>query len=271
MKLKYNNIFIALIITILFSACAKDEQTTIFLSSSKGLNTVSNPGRSVEFIINIKSDKAIRNFKVSSKEKEKPTVLLLDSILQVPIKSPSFEFYFNVPISYDTTSYTLTFEAIDVDGNKGALLRQIASLPTSNLLPEFTGYFLYAKGGDELGTGFDLIKQQSLSLGLSVDSLIDIYDTTSTNVLSRVWHSKRGGKFVKSNSFNYPAATNLLIREAFRSSLQSDFASNLQKDDIILYSYRDTQERYVAIKIVNITNEEGSSKNRYEFNIKVAN
>lgn len=260
-------VWMGVVLGILGTSCQKEEPT-LFVSNNQELTLLGTPGEYREFTFKASSPAAVNRLVVYSKTSNQPTQLILDSTLKFPSKSITIEYFFRVPYVLDTMLYILSFEFYDAEGNSFNILRQLLSIPQAFILKEYTGLLMYSSKTSLAQSGIDLLKLQPVALDTLQSSQVDVYDTTSRVPLSGVLHSRRNGKFVRFNGFDYTNATNLTLKEAFESGLKLDYVEGVQKDDILLY-YAKVQntDLYTAIKVRNLEYRNDTLW-RYEFAVK---
>jgi hypothetical protein len=80
--------------------------------------------------------------------------------------------------------------------------------------------------------------------------------------------SYSGIKFVRNNSFNYPEATQQSAYNTYSSSTALSIVDNISVNDILITEYDTINHLFAVVKITAITNQTGSSSNKYTFNLK---
>jgi len=250
-------------------SCRKDSDPLILNISPLGLNQVAKAGSIIEFRLSGSGNSPIINLKVISKLKNSPEKITLDSIFKIPSKKISFSYFYSVPEYLEDTSTIITFEIIDQAGNSFQVSRQLLIYVEGKQLTETTSYQIFPKNSENLRSGFNLETLTYGTIGVTDSSLIDIYDPSISDTLTLTWKSMSGGKFVRFNDFNYSAATNITLKEAYSSGVKLDLINNLKVGDIVLFFRKSGQtENYAAIKLLNVVNSKTDVEKYYFFNVK---
>jgi hypothetical protein len=138
-------------------------------------------------------------------------------------------------------------------------------------LTEYAGNVVYS-GNSTKQNGYNLMLGSPEYTHLSDTSTLHIADTTDTDILLKRWVSPAGLKFVKFNGFDYANCTNISTRASYDAGIKTAFIDNLAEGDVYITNIRDEDDDEkdvcIALKIVNIIDNEGSEMDRYIFNIK---
>ncbi|MBK9673239.1 MAG: hypothetical protein IPO70_13640, partial [Bacteroidetes bacterium] len=165
-----------------------------------------------------------------------------------------------------------TFNAIDVDGNRGTDLKQLlVQADTAVLLSETTGHQIFSAKSLNHKDAYNLETNAVVwsQLADSTDQDIKDFIADTTDALSFSWVSPAHGKFVRFNGFDYPNATDVTAENAYTSGAKLDIIDNLQINDIIIVKLGSVSaEKYVVIKITAIADAPGREFDTYTFSIK---
>lgn len=251
-------------------ACNNDEQLAqplVFISPTD-INIEADVDDVLSFRVITESDIRLTNFLVKIKPDNDFERTELDSA--VNIKNLDFNYEYKIPVSASGQSLIFTFLAIDEEGNSGrALRRVIVSGDTIVNLTETSGHKMYSSNSNN-ADAYNL-ESNSPEFSNLADSLDrDIQDATDTSQnLSFTWISPAGGKLVRFNNFDYANANTVSLKNAYLAGTKLDKLENLSIDDIILTKLSNTtNEKYVAIKITDIQDAQGTENDAYTFNIK---
>lgn len=158
-------------------------------------------------------------------------------------RTSSYSFVYNAPIiDRDSLSVTLTFNAWDDNGNKCEVKRKLTIKNRQVLIAEKSGIVLYSpQTGRPNALKFSL-PSQTFDWKNSPDSVnADLFIETETfDVVN--FRSNTAAKFVRNNSFDYPAATALSIQAVYSGSVRTDKIEDIRTNDIILVGHNSTAE-----------------------------
>lgn len=251
---------------VLLFSCKKDDPPTISVSPS-GTQINVDPGDLTEFNVElVAGDFELRNVVITGKPNGGVTSVLLDSTIYG--KEAQFFYVYEAP--FGVTDVVLTFTIYDEDGNKNSTVRRMM-ISGTNLLTENSGFELYSKYAPAAVSAFNFANLSSLQLGADPDSAnIDLveYDETDDGELNNALTSYSGIKFVRNNSFNYPQATQQSALNTFSSSTPLAIVDNIAINDILITEYDTINHLFAVVKITAITNQAGSSTDKYSFNVK---
>lgn len=256
-----------IVIGLILISCEKQNDSPIlmFISPSNQYS-VSLPGELMKIQIEIQSAADLKRLYISQQLDNAPSVMLLDSTINGKTFSLSLEF--NSPMVIDSSKMLLLFQAFDSKNNQ-ITQPLIIIIKNPGVLSESTGYTIYSHAGNKQDA-FNLSMKESLFSALSDSSQVDLVDATSDslspNILSRTWKSYSGIRFVRFNDFDYANATFNYLTEVFEAGVKKSFISDIKADDIILV--RTLKNRYYALRLVYVIDNDQIAEDRYIFNIK---
>lgn len=251
---------------ILLFSCKKDDPPIITVSPS-GTQINVDPGDLTEFSVELAAgDFELRNVVITAKPHGGVTSVLLDSTIYG--KEAQFFYVYEAP--FGVSDVVLTFTIYDEEGNKNATVRRMM-ISGTNLLTENSGFDLFSKYATSAVNAFNIGDLTSLQLGADPDSAnIDLveFDDTDDGELNNALTSYSGIKFVRNNSFNYPEATQQSALNTFSSSTPLAIVDNITVNDILITEYDTINHLFAVVKITAISNQAGSSTDKYSFNVK---
>jgi len=254
-------------IALLALSCKKENEKPYILISPEELRQFADPGEVVTYNITVKSSEKLNKFRIYLIPENQFETLYLDS--NIATSNFSFRFQFQVPSQYTGKLIELRFNAIDEAGNTVDAIRQIQV--GDILLTLYTAQQM-ATYPNLNGNAYNLQLLQNESSSIADSSVRDLQeyslDTTSQSP-SKIWFSPAGGKFVKSNNFDFGNASFGSAKAAFESSIQADFTDSLVPNDIYIHKIlRGSSPDYTVIKIVAINDSLGIAGDYYLFDIK---
>ena len=256
---------------IFLVSCGNDEVKNDFVSinvkSPSPRLTETDAGGLVRFDFTVtSSSNPLSKFKIELQKTNTPTTTILDT----SISGLQFDYLREFNIDNDileSTEYTYTLTAENSSGKKFVDRFIIFVRVSDKPLTESSGFNMFATGQND---AFGIKELRNLTTTVSDSSLISMFDTTTSNILSKVWRTeKKTVLFGKTNtsSLDYPKLTKLNLINVYESSQLSELVTNINENDIILY--HDTEDNsYAAIKITKISNGDSLNRGFYEFNIK---
>jgi hypothetical protein len=265
------NLIYIVFILFFFISCKKENDPALILITPLKNTYYSHPGQVLSFNINCSSNSNLSHLKIFSKTETTFSVTILDSALNS--KSFSMTFQYKVPVFYDTTNINLIFTLSDVNGNSNSIAKIINVTLIDRLLTETAGHEMYSHlcpNYDAFNLSTLLPLHSQLSDSADIHILDGSVDSVNHNALSRKWISLADLKFVRFNGFNYANATISIIKNAYNSGLQDQYITNLVNGDIIITKLGSPliDTGFVAIKIVNIIDNDSTLTDKYIFNIK---
>lgn len=248
-------------------ACSGDEPSIQLFVSPNSLNIIVNSGDVQEFVLKGTSSSPVTRFRVTSKLKNTPEKVELDSVFSAPSSNLNFSYYYRTPAFFKDTSIFIYFEITNQNGNNFKVGKQLVLLGNAKPLNETTGWRIFPSGSGNNRNGFSIDSLQYASVGVSDSSRFDFYDPAADS-LSNEWISQTGGRFVRFNDFNYSSASKNNLTEAFDAGVKLDKIRNLKTDDIIIFRKLNGKGESLeaVIRITEI--REGIPEPYYEFNIK---
>lgn len=272
-KLSLTNLFTAILVVIAssFSACKKDElKKPLVQTTPNDINMFGKVGDILSMKIDVASDIRLSRFYITTKIENSFLTTPLDTVIDG--KNFSMVYEYKIPAAAAGKSVVFTFNAIDVDGNRGTDLKQLlVQADTAVLLSETTGHQIFSAKSLNHKDAYNLETNSVVWSQLADSSDQDIKDfiADTTDALSYSWVSPAHGKFVRFNGFDYPNATDVTAENAYTSGAKLDIIDNLQINDILIVKLGSvTAEKYVVIKITAIADAPGKEFDTYTFSIK---
>lgn len=188
------------------------------------------------------------------------------------------EFFYNVPeIALDSLSVKVIFEVWDNFGYSRRIEYPLKVFSSENQLEESASAVMLYNPASGKPDGFCIRTVQPLVTSAAAEADIDIclYQEQESDVLPQEWRSKTGLKFARMSGINYSTITRGQLRALYASAEKLDMVSDISVGDVILIgreTVEDGQEPVSEplgiILVTGVYDEEGSSEDRYMFNIK---
>jgi hypothetical protein len=271
--LSLTNLFILLLVVFAgtFSACKKDElKKPLVQTSPHDINVFGKVGDILSMNIDVASDIRLSRFYITTKIENSFLTTPLDT--QIDGKSFSMVYEYKIPAEAAGKSVVFTFNAIDVDGNRGTDLKQLlVKADTAVLLTETTGHQIFSAKSLNHKDAYNLETNSVVwsQLADSTDQYIKDFIADTTDAISHSWVSPAKGKFVRFNGFDYPNASDVSAENSYNSGAKLDIIDNLQINDILIVKLGSVSaEKYVVIKITAIADAPGKEFDTYTFSIK---
>ncbi|MCX6297193.1 MAG: hypothetical protein NTX97_14270 [Bacteroidetes bacterium] len=264
-------IFVLLAVFALsITGCKKEDSKPIVSVTPTPLYIYGNVGDLITFCITVNSDVQLSRFSITAQPDNQIPFTLLDTAITT--KGTQFNYYYQLPLSLVGKSVVFDFKAEDQNGMTGGAIKRvyILAVPTTEtILTETSGHRLYSN----LSTNpdaYDLETNSGVFSTVADSTLRDIQDYSGTDtVLSGLWKSPAGGKFVLFNGFDYANATDSSAIHAYVSGVKLTIINNLQIGDIIITKLGSmTANKYAVIRITDIVDILGKNNDYYEFTIK---
>lgn len=261
---------------VLTTACKKNkEEPPVIIISPSQLQIIGNVNDLVTFQIQIKTNVKLSRFIIKSQPDNQIPTTLLDT--SITTKGASFNYYYRLPENLAGKSTTLSFKAVDENGltNENFRVVYINPLPviTPIALTETAGHRMYRFRA----SNFDAYNLETNSgvFSMIADStsrdIQDLTDTTNTT-LSRNWQSPAKGNFILytgGTGFDYANATDSTTIGAYNAGLKASLLFNLQVGDVIITKLGSvSSNKYVVLRLTNISDDVGKNNDYYEFSIK---
>jgi hypothetical protein len=263
------NFKLGLLFVLLMFSCQKENQKTVVLLSPLDLYISAKSSEVVVIGIECNSPFELTNFSIKSRIQGEFSVVELDS--SITGKEFNYQYEYLVPKLNEDGTIILEFIISDAAGLNTSNFRIIEVSRTEVLLTETAGNVLYS-GNSTKHNGYNLILGIPEFTHLADTSTLHVADTTDTDILLKRWISPAGLKFVKFNGFDYANCTNISTRASYNAGIKSAYIDNLAEGDIYITLVQDedddAKDVYIALKIMNIIDNEGSDMDRYIFNIK---
>jgi hypothetical protein len=253
--------------TISIISCKKDGDDIVISVQPNELRQTGNPGDVITYQISVQSKNKLGYFRIYLQPENQFENLIIDSALIS--NNFNFRFQYQIPNVYAGKLLYLRLVATDENGKEATALRQIKV--GDELLNSYSGLKLRTRA-NSLESAFNL-ETISPEIAFTADStnrdLQEFTQDTTSQSPSMIWFSPAGGKFVKSNNFDFANATYLSVKSAFESSVRADLTDSLRVNDIYIHLIGGTTPpAYVAIRIADISDSIGISNDYYLFDIK---
>lgn len=208
----------------------------------------------------------IRHIKVTTYDPIHQNGVILDSILEDPIKDLKAYIPYKTPVFNENTRVQITIYAYANDGETIKYsIEPLVKSSDSPLRPIDNVTLYSALSGRP--SYFSLSTMTAIIDTTSSDSLFfhDVAPADSSDVLSRSWTSPTI-YFARFESFNFAEATVQSVTNAYKECKRDHTIQNLIADDILLFGTADVA--LGAIKIIYIADEADKANDRYIFSIK---
>jgi hypothetical protein len=272
--MKKSRLFFVLFLSVFATAitsCKKDDSKPIVSVTPGPLYIYGNVDDLVTFRISITSEVRLTRVSIIAQPDNQLPTTLLDSAIST--KGTTFNYYYHLPSALAGKSVVFEFKAEDENGNTGSCAKRVyiaALTPTTAItLTETAGHRLFSN----LSTSpdaYDLETNSGVFSTVADSTLRDIQDYSGTDtVLSGIWKSPAGGKFVLFNGYDYANATDSTAYNAYVSGVKLTILNNLHIGDIIITKLGSTAtNKYVVVRITDILDIIGKNNDYYEFTIK---
>jgi len=269
MKVPNYSAFVLLV--SLFISCKEENSPSLLLIEPKALELKMNSGEIIEFKINCSSNIDLNTLRITSKEENTFTKVILDTALTADKFVMTFEY--QAPSVVDKKSFLLTFILTDANSNQTEIPKTIIVSPVDLVLKEKTGNVMYS----HLSKKFDAFNLETLEPIYSTHNFSGIIhikdnsiDTVDHNQLSRNWISMAGLQFIRYNDFDYANATYISVRKAYEVGIKNPYLYDINEEDIILTKLNkiNADSGFVVIRIVNVIDSDSTLTDRYIFNVK---
>lgn len=194
-------------------------------------------------------------------------------IKTVPIGTEKYvdSFVYTAPeITTDSLVMEMRFAVTDNAGSRQRLVFPLKVIDSAVTLQELRSITMYspASGKED---GFSLATRSPVNVASSPEEDVDFYiygtEDGEPDALSSEWRSRTGLYICKVTGVDYPSLTYRRLSQVYESSTKNTSVKEVTVDDIILVGTG--TEALAAIKIVARFDEEGTSDDRYLFNMKL--
>lgn len=269
-RLHLKLLFLCCISIFAFEGCKKDKDSKPLLTITPyQMYIVGHPNDVVTFGITVESEEPLQRVTITAQPEGMVAYTLLDT--GISTSGTSFNFHYLLPASLVGKSVIIDFKAIDQNGVAGAAGRRVfieAVVSDETTLTETAGHRMYSNLSVN-PDAYDL--EANAGVMSTVDSTFrDVQDGSDTaSVLSLVWNSPAGGKFVRYNSYDYANATDTTAANAYVSGVKLTQLSGIALSDIIITKLGSvTGNKYVVMRVTDIVDVAGKDGDYYEFSIK---
>lgn len=196
---------------------------------------------------------------------------ILDTVFTEPLKSFTADIPYRILVYGETTQVEInsSFTNRDGDGVKHKLYFYVS--PDGQSIKSKDGITMHSALSKKF-SGFDM-KTLDIIPADSVHQADTLTffdraqaDSTQLDVLTREWYSDRGVFFARSENFNYGEATAASISQTYKASNRYSVIRNVHADDVILVGTN--EEAFGVIKVLVVSDEEGTENDRYVFSVK---
>lgn len=194
-------------------------------------------------------------------------------IKTVPIGTGKYvdSFVYTAPeITTDSLVMEMRFAVTDNAGSRQRLVFPLKVIDSAVTLQELTSITMYspASGKED---GFSLATRSPVNVASSPEEDVDFYiygtEDGEPDALSSEWRSRTGLYICKVTGVDYPSLTYRRLSQVYESSTKNTSVKEVTIDDIILVGTG--TEALAAIKIIACFDEEGTSDDRYLFDMKL--
>lgn len=264
-----------IIVALSLVLCACDRVTPLNLNvyplEFNPLNGYATSNSNIRLHVIANSDAPIHRIVIKSYDAVYLEQTILDTVLTEPMKSFTTDVLYKVPIFGETTPMEITSSCTTQNGDVVKHKMSFYVLPDGNALKAKDGITMHSALSGKF-SGFDMkvldiIPQDSVH---QTDSLTffdkEPIDSTRLDVLTREWYSLSGVYFARSENFNFGEATAASISQTYKASNRYNVIQNIHNDDVILVGTE--KEAFGVIKVLVVSDEEGSENDRYVFSVK---
>lgn len=234
-------LLVPLISNILLLSCDEDiknaSDIAIFITPGASTKARVCSGDIVRYDIDMyTTHEYVKRLKVESFDSYHGVISVKDTTWDTTVKSIAID-YVAPSSDRDSLNITLTFTAWDNAGNKCEAQRTIIVKDKQILIAEKSGIVLW--NGNNMPDALSFNEPDAtFCIGITPDSAkADMYIKSEDNFSTVSLYSNTKSKFVRNNSFNYPAATARNIINVFSSSRADDVIYDLRINDIILVGH----------------------------------
>ena len=261
------SVFVGFILALTLFACEEKKEKAVILLSPFDLYISARPAEVVVIAVNCQSPVEMKQLVIKSRLEGSFSATELDTL----ISGNNFylQYEYMVPDIVESTKIILEFYLLDASNATVSNFRVIDVKTNEVYLTETAGHEMFS-GNSGKQNGYNLLTGTPEYLHLTDSSVVHIADTTKNDTLLNRWISPAGVRFVRFNGFDYANSTNITAKAAFNAGLKNDFINNVSDGDIYICKIinSDMKEVYVALKIADVLDKQGSESDRYVFNIK---
>lgn len=251
--------------TIFHYSCKKEEEQAYGINITPTEDyMLRDMGNVVNFTVRFESKVELAKYRITQTINNSTTTL---KDIQISGKKHIDWFDFTVPEifqDYGRHEIKLIFTSFDVDGRSMNRAKIIYVDVNQRNLVEYAGNTIYSSLSSQFNA-YDILTNTPKFSSDTTSHLVDFTQSNSADSLGKIWISPFGAKFTKLNSFDYSNATDLTVKNAYNSSIKSDTIRNINSNDIIITKINNN---YIAIKMIFVIDDIGTSTDRYIFNIK---
>lgn len=265
-------IFWILTSVLLLASCEKQSELVISMNADVNWQTEYIPsGTNVHFIISSESQTTpVQRILLTSSDAEFRDRTLLDTVLAIPAKKANVSFYSQLPYYKDSTVVTFFARSYDQAGNTMVFPIIMHVLPGAKKLREIDAVTMYSAASSGK-SAFSLESMQPVYIPADSTKVgwFDLLteESKADKSLARIWTSKSGIRFSRSEGYNYSEATALSLQNAWPNQVKSETIKNLKADDVILFGK--PNQVIGVMKILAVFDEADVEQDRYIFSLKV--
>lgn len=266
----YKYVFYLILFAAAFSSCDDDEED----AGGFGIRITpvpdyidADPGDVLSFVVSIESNEDLVRYRLTESINGKAARTIREENIGGRLYTDFYDYPVADTFGFGSHEIQLIFSSFDARGQVMRRAKIINVVVTDRTLTEYAGNTMYSS----LSGQFDAYNLLTGTPIYSSDTLAHLRDLSGIinkgdSALSKAWTSPVPEiKYVRFNNFDYGNATEEMVRTAYDSGVKDDTLRNLQENDIILSKIND---RYLAVKLIFITDQAGTVNDRYLFNIK---
>ena len=256
---------------MLLASCEKQSELVITMNADVnwGSEYIAS-GTNIHFSISSESQSSpIKKILLTSSDAEFRDRKLLDSTLSIPAKKVNVSYYSALPYYKDTTVVTFFARSYDEAGNTMVYPIVMHVLPGAKKLREIDNVTLYSAASSGK-SAFSLETMQPVYIpadSTKVGWFDWLNEDKTDKSLSRIWDSKSGVLFSRSEGYNFSEATSVSLQNAWPNHVKSSTIKNLKADDVLLFGKGD--QALGVIKIMAVYDDPDVENDRYIFSLKV--
>jgi hypothetical protein len=252
--------------SVLYTACSDDDEEESYGMAVTPSDTyfTQKGGDVINFKIIAESSNNLNRLRIWETINNNPTQIVRDQVISGVQFSDFFSYTIPDTLGFGDHTIRLLFSTYDGSGREMSRSK-IISINNPDELEEFGSFTMHSSLSNQFDA-FDLLTGTPKYSSDTTAHIRDVSTNTAPDSLSRSWTSEVPGmQFLKFNDFDYGNATNQSVKTAFDAGVKNDTIRNLASNDIVLTKINN---RYLAIKLLFVTDEAGNVNDRYIFTVK---
>lgn len=209
----------------------------------------------------------VERLRIESFDKYQGEQMLLDTTWSSKVNAYDF-IYTAPPTDRDTLNVRLTFTAWDNAGSTCTVERLVKVANKQVLMAEQSGIVLWAAETGHPGALMFANPSKTYNLITASDSAVaDMFVDTDATFANVKLRTNTSAKFVRNNSYDYPAATSVSLQAVYAGSRHDDEVDNLRVNDIVLVGHGDRAEG--VLRVTNVIRNGDADERCVQLSFKV--